>query len=176
MLPVILGKLQENRYCIHPLSFQDNYLQSYFFSVWTADVNYFFNTNRRGLNAPTGRKQGVQSWQEQRTMLPSTFIPPSQDHQNWSHVWSFRSALVRERAEMRQTSRACWWEGVRAVPGIWVLVPHACTTQKSSPSQVVEFRWHLFFKSEKKCNPQHSDEENEVQCSHLHCDSQSNVV
>ena len=96
--------------------------------------------------------KGVQSWQEQRTMLPSAFIPLSQDHQNWNHLWSFCSALVRERAEMRQTSRACWWEGAIAVPGIWVLVPHACTTQKSSHSQVVECRWNIFFKSEKKCS------------------------
>ena len=72
---------------------------------------------------------------------------------------------MMERAEMRQTRRACWWEGAIVVSGIWVLVPHACTTQKSSDAQVVEFRGNLFFKSEKKCNPQHSDEENEVQYS-----------
>ena len=71
---------------------------------------------------------------------------------------------MMERAEMRQTRRACWWEGAIVVSGIWVLVPHACTTQKSSDAQVVEFRGNLFFKSEKKCN-QHSDEENEVQYS-----------
>lgn len=79
--------------------------------------------------------------------FPFSLHPTLTGSSKLNHLWSFHSALVRERAEMRQTSRACWWER-SDMPGIWVLVPHV-QLQKSSHSQVVECRWNLFIKSEK---------------------------